>query len=499
MFFLATERVTGDDRVSVIGHTGTGVRPDRGRRAAGRDGWVSRYVRLAIAVDFCCALTAGLAGFVFRFGDQTLAYRPDVVLAAGLPLLWVGWAAAARAYDPRFFGIGSDEYRRILNAGVSLTAAVAIASYATKAEVARGYVVIALPLVTALTLAGRYHLRKGLHRRRARGDCLRRVVAAGHREAVDELIREFGRAPYHGMRIVAACLPAGGTADRLGGVPVEGRLDEVADVVARTGAETVAVLACPELAGVELRRLAWRLEKNDTELLVASALLDIAGPRTTIRPVAGLPLLHVDHPELAGVRRVFKGMFDRAVAAAALVLLGPLWGLMALLIRVDDPGPALYAQERVGRGGHRFRMLKFRTMVVGADRRRDEVAAPNARNGVLFKLRDDPRVTRLGGRLRRFSLDELPQLVNVLRGEMSLVGPRPPLPDEVDRYGEDVHRRLAVKPGMTGLWQVSGRSDLPWDEAVRLDLRYIENWSLTLDTQILWKTIAAVVRGQGAY
>ncbi|MFI0356760.1 sugar transferase [Actinomadura sp. 9N407] len=456
---------------------------------------------MAITVDFCCAVTAALAGFVFRFGEESLAFRPDAVLAVGLPLLWVGWAAAAGAYDARFFGIGSDEYRRILNAGISMTAAVAIASYATKAEVARGYVVITLPLLTVLTLAARYRLRKHLHRRRVGGHCLRRVVAAGHREAVEELIREFARAPYHGMRIVAACLPADeGTEELLHGVPVRGRLDEIAEVVRHTGAETVAVLACPELAGVELRRLAWQLEKAETELLVASALLDIAGPRTTIRPVAGLPLLHVDHPELAGTRRVFKGMFDRAVAAAALFLLGPLWGVMALLIRVDDPGPALYAQDRVGRGGHRFRMLKFRTMVVGADRRRDDMAAaPGARNGVLFKLRDDPRVTRLGGRLRRFSLDELPQLVNVLRGEMSLVGPRPPLPDEVDRYGEDVYRRLAVKPGMTGLWQVSGRSDLSWDESVRLDLRYIENWSLALDTQILWKTLAAVVRGQGAY
>ncbi|GAA2417974.1 sugar transferase [Actinomadura vinacea] len=450
-------------------------------------------------MDFCCALGAGLAGFVFRFGEHTLAPRPDAVLAAGLPLLWVAWAAAARAYDARFFGIGNDEYRRILSAGSSLTAAVAVASYATKAEVARGYVVIALPLVTLLTLVARHRLRKRLHRRRTRGDCLRRVVAAGHREAVAELVREFGRAPYHGMRIVAACVPAGGGGDVLG-VPVEGRLGDVADVVERTGAETVAVLACPELAGVELRRLAWRLEQDDTELLVASALLDIAGPRTTIRPVAGLPLLHVDHPELAGVRRLLKGGFDRVAAAFALVLLGPLWAVTALLIRADDPGPAIYAQERIGRGGRRFRMLKFRTMVVGADRLRDELsAAAGARNGLLFKLRDDPRMTRLGARLRRFSLDELPQLVNVLRGEMSLVGPRPPLPDEVDRYGEDVYRRLAVKPGMTGLWQVSGRSDLSWDESVRLDLRYIENWSLTLDAQILWKTIAAVVRGSGAY
>nr|BFE34450.1 sugar transferase [Actinomadura rugatobispora] len=463
------------------------------------DAWVSRYVRLAIAVDFCCALTAGLAGFVFRFGEHSLTPRPDAVLAAGLPLLWVGWAAAARAYDARFFGIGSDEYRRVLTAGVSLTAAVAIASYATKAEVARGYVVIALPLVTLLTLVARYHLRKRLHRRRGRGECLRRVVAAGHREAVAELVREFGRAPYHGMQIVAACVPADGGPDMLGTVPVEGGLDEVADVVGRTGADTVAVLACPELAGVELRRLAWRLEESETELLVASALLDIAGPRTTIRPAAGLPLLHVDHPELAGLRRLLKGVFDRTVAGLALILLSPLWAVMALLIRADDPGPALYAQERIGRDGRRFRMLKFRTMVVGADRRRDVLSAAGGRNGLLFKLRDDPRITRLGARLRRFSLDELPQLVNVLRGEMSLVGPRPPLPAEVDRYGEDVHRRLAVKPGMTGLWQVSGRSDLSWDESVRLDLRYIENWSLTLDTQILWKTIAAVVRGSGAY
>ncbi|MUN37180.1 sugar transferase [Actinomadura litoris] len=485
--------------MSLVDRPETTVTLRPARRSGGARGWVSDHVRLAITLDFCCALAAGVSGFVFRFGDDAVAPRPDAALAATLPFIWVCWVAATRAYEARFFGAGTEEYRRIFDAGISLTAAVAVLSYATKAEVARGFVVFTLPVVTLLSLLGRYRLRKHLHGRRAKGECLRRAVAVGHRQAVAELVREFGRARHHGMQIVAVCLPEDGGPARVGGVPVEGGMDEVAEVVRRCHADTVAVLACPELAGVELRRLAWRLEKTDTELLVASALLDIAGPRTSIRPVAGLPLLHVEHPELTGTRRVLKALFDRTAAAVALVLLSPLWALTALLIRLDDPGPAFFSQVRVGLGGRAFRMLKFRTMVVDAERRRRELTDPDPARGVLFKLRDDPRVTRLGSRLRRWSIDELPQLVNVVRGEMSLVGPRPPLPDEVDRYGEDVFRRLAVKPGMTGLWQVSGRSDLSWEESVRLDVRYIENWSLFLDVQILWKTLAAVTRGSGAY
>ncbi|MBO2454980.1 sugar transferase [Actinomadura barringtoniae] len=472
-------------------------------RALGATGrsrrWVSSHVHLTITADFCCALTAGLVGYLFRFGEASSPPRPDALLAAALPLIWVCWVAAARAYDVRFFGAGSEEYRRILDAGVSLTAAVAIVSYATKAEVARGFVVVTLPAVTALSLLARYRLRKHLHWRQARGECLRRAVAVGHREAVAELIREFGRARHLGMEIVAACLPADHGTENVLTVPVRGRLDNVADVVRRTGADTVAVLACPELAGVELRRLAWQLEKSETELLVASALLDIAGPRTSIRPVAGLPLLHVDHPELTGARRLIKTVFDRTAAAVALVVLTPVWAVTAGLIWLDDRGPAFFSQQRVGRDGRDFTMLKFRTMVVDAERLRADLDHAVPDDEVLFKIKKDPRITRIGTRLRRYSIDELPQLVNVLRGEMSLVGPRPPLPDEVSRYGQDVFRRLAVKPGMTGLWQVSGRSDLSWEESVRLDLRYIENWSLILDLQILWKTVAAVVRGSGAY
>ena len=261
----------------------------------------------------------------------------------------------------------------------------------------------------------------------------------------------------------------------------------------------MAVLACREMIGDRLRALAWALEKTGTDLCVAPALLDVAGPRTTIRPVAGLPLLHMDHPEFGGVPRLIKSAFDRAIAGTAVVLLVPLLGVIALAIRLGDRGPVLFRQTRVGRHGRPFTLYKFRTMVVDAEQRKPELMAQNDSDGLLFKMRQDPRVTRVGSVLRRYSLDELPQLVNVLTGDMSLVGPRPALPDETSLYGDYVRRRLAVKPGITGLWQVNGRSDLPWDEAVRLDIRYVENWSFVLDLQILWKTWPAVTHGGGAY
>jgi exopolysaccharide biosynthesis polyprenyl glycosylphosphotransferase len=249
--------------------------------------------------------------------------------------------------------------------------------------------------------------------------------------------------------------------------------------------------------GLALRRLAWRLEKTHTELVVAPALMEVAGPRTTIRPAAGLPLLHVEHPQLAGARQLVKNVFDRVVAGLLLVLIAPLLLGLALAVRVSSPGPALFRQTRVGRDGRLFTIVKFRTMRQDAERMKVELVSDA--DGVLFKVRDDPRVTALGALMRRHSLDELPQLINVLFGHMSLVGPRPPLPEEVAQYGDDVRRRLLVRPGLTGLWQVSGRSDLSWEESVRLDLRYVENWSLMLDLQILWKTWSAVARGQGAY
>ena len=325
------------------------------------------------------------------------------------------------------------------------------------------------------------------------------VVAVGHELAVTDLVTELERDRYHGLTVVGTCVAWPGERDEMAGVPVYGGLDDITAAVKAFGADTVAVLACPEMDGIRLRSLAWELEKTGTDLCVAPSLLDVAGPRTTIRPTAGLTLLHVDHPQLDGFRLLLKGLFDRCAAAAALIMLAPVMGVLAAAIWLHDRGPALFTQVRVGKDGHAFRIYKFRTMVVDADQRRAQLLASNDSDGVLFKLRNDPRVTAVGAHLRRWSIDELPQLFNVFLGDMSLVGPRPALPDEAAEYADHVRRRLVVKPGLTGLWQVSGRSDLSWDESVRLDLRYVENWSFTLDLQILWKTISVLLRGSGAY
>jgi exopolysaccharide biosynthesis polyprenyl glycosylphosphotransferase len=457
-------------------------------------------------LDFASMLAAGVIAFVLRFpGVPQEPNVPYVVLTVVLPLLFLPTLMLCRAYQPRFVGIGWEEFHRVLRAGFVLTASVAIAAYATKTEVARGYVVMALPLGTLLALVSRYRLRKWLHKKRWNGEYMRRVVAVGHRTSVADLIKLLREKRYHGMDIVGVCLPpalASGedAVAEVEGVPVLGDFWQAASVVQRSGADSVAVLACPEMDGVALRRLAWQIERDDIELVVAPALMDVTGPRISIRPVAGLPLLHVEHPELEGYRKLLKGLFDRACALAGLALLSPLLLVVAFLVKVTSHGPVMFRQTRVGRDGREFTVLKFRTMVVDAEQRKDELVACNEQaGGVLFKIKSDPRITAVGRRLRRYSLDELPQLFNVLRGEMSLVGPRPPLPDEVARYGGDVYRRLAVKPGMTGLWQVNGRSDLTWEESVRLDLRYVDNWTLALDLQILWKTWSAVFRGSGAY
>ena len=447
-----------------------------------------------------------------RFGGQANLPLTYLSLTCGLPLAWSMSVLMAGGYDTRFIGFGSDEFRRILSAAVNLTAVVAVVSYAAKLDLARGYMAIALPSATVMDLTARYLLRKRLHRRRIRGWYVRRVVAVGHAAAVARLVTALRRDTYHGLAVVAACLvdaPEGAGPDGATGaaaarapaadVPVAGGLGGVAAAVRRFGADTVAVLACPEMDGGRLRELAWELEKTDTDLFVAPALLDMAGPRTTIRPVAGLPLLHVDHPELAGAKQAVKSAFDKACAASALLVLAPLFAVIAISIRLADHGPVFFRQTRIGKDGQGFTLYKFRTMVPDAEQRKSQLAAYNEADGVLFKIRRDPRITRPGAWLRRWSLDELPQLINVLIGDMSLVGPRPALPEEVASYGGHMRRRLMVKPGLTGLWQVSGRSDLSQEEAERLDVHYVENWSLVLDLQVLWKTGSAVVRGSGAY
>jgi exopolysaccharide biosynthesis polyprenyl glycosylphosphotransferase len=455
-------------------------------------------MRSLLASDLLAALVAGGAAFSVRFGSSVTPYNKQYLLFTGLlPLLLIFSLVLNRAYERRYLFVGTDEYQRVLRAGIAMIAMVAIVSYAFEFGLARGYVVLALPLATLVSVGARFTLRKHLHARRARGQCLRRVIVVGHELAVVGMGRQLGRELYHGLEVVGCCLPP--HHDGNVGMPVYGTFDDVAVAVQAARADTVIVLSCPELDGQTLRRLAWRLEREDIDLIVASSLVDVAGARTTIRPVDGLPMLHVEHPRLDGASRVVKSIFDRIGAGLGLIVLAPVLVAIAVAITHDSRGPVLFRQIRVGKGGREFVIFKFRTMCTDAECRRDALRDHNEGDGVLFKMRDDPRITRVGRWLRRLSLDELPQLLNVLMGEMSLVGPRPPLPEEVAAYPSDMRRRLAVSPGLTGLWQVSGRSDLSWDETVRLDLRYVENWSFSLDLVILLRTLSAVCRSSGAY
>ncbi|MGK5440647.1 sugar transferase [Micromonospora sp. URMC 105] len=463
------------------------------------------YVRLLVVLDTTVLSLAVLAGYAARFGDRAPVGSeiPYVLVAPGLVLAWLLSLRVLRCYDDRVLGYGADEYRRVSAASLRLAGGVAIVGYVAEADVSRGFLAISFAVGTVALEVNRFVARKRLHRARCRGvGWSRRVLVVGDTAHVLELVHTLRREPYAGYQVVGACIPDALLApvpQRLSDVPVVGSLRGVPEAATAIGADTVAVTPSGELTAARLRRLGWQLEGTGIDLVVAPALTDVAGPRIHTRPVAGLPLIHVEAPEFRGARKLVKEFVDRAAAALALLLLLPLGAAVALAIRLGSPGPVLFRQTRVGRGGREFGVLKFRTMVVNADALLDGLAMRNETDGLMFKMRDDPRVTRVGRLLRKWSLDELPQLVNVLLGQMSLVGPRPPLPSEVARYDGDVARRLLVKPGMTGLWQVSGRSDLSWEDGIRLDLYYVENWSLAADLTILWKTFGAVLRGRGAY
>ena len=463
--------------------------------------WQRAYICKAMCVDVLCMFVAASFAVNIRFHRPSYWQTIYLAITVLLPILWVAMMWLCGGYDTRLIGVGFDEFRRIFNVGVCLTAAVALASYVTRFNLAREYVAIALPTATVLNLCARSVLRRRLHKRRARGYGMHRVVAVGHPDSVANLVTELSRDTHHGLFVVGACLTDDTTFfSAISGVPVLGGIDQTTRAVDVLEADTVAVLACPELSGARMRELTWGLEEYGTNVYMAPALLDIAESRTTIRPIAGLPLLHMEHPQRAGSRILVKALFDRTAAAVALILLAPVFMAIALAINAEDGGPVFFKQIRVGRNGQPFLLWKFRTMIVDAEHLKARLAEQNEGNGALFKMRKDPRITKRGTWLRRYSLDELPQLINVLLGDMSLVGPRPALPEETAGYdGSHMIRRIVVKPGITGLWQVSGRSDLSLADSMRLDVHYVENWSLFLDLQILWKTTQVILTGNGAY
>lgn len=494
----------GSPAAGVIGNEATSDDFDaaiaaRARRLAR---WESLYLRNALGLDVVMAVVAGSLGYLLRFDDPTTNTRfRYLAFAACLPPLWLALLALNRAYEGRYLYTGSEETRRVLRSGMMLVAGVSFLAYAMQQDFSRGYMLGSFPVLIVGTATGRYLLRRNLHSRRRSGACMERTIVVGHPRSIAAMMAMLRRQQHHGLDVVAACLPQGVKSEielALENVPIT-QTREIVSAVGQYGASVVVVLACPEMDGSELRRLSWRLEGTGSQLLVAPALVDVTGPRTSVRLASGLPLLHVEPPEFTGFRRFAKSALDRSAAAAGLVLLAPLLFFIGVIVRFEDHESAIFRQRRVGRHGKEFVLFKFRTMHCDAERELPALDAQNEHDGVLFKMRRDPRITRVGKHLRRFSLDELPQLFNVLRGEMSLVGPRPPLPSEVSAYDPDLRRRLVVPPGLTGLWQVSGRADLSWDETRYLDLHYVENWTPVLDLMILLKTARAVVKGRGAY
>ena len=433
--------------------------------------------------------------------DKLLANESPWSLTFAVMLCtWMVWLAFHGAYSPRYFGGGPDEFKNVLLASVLTAGTVGMGCYLLDNNLARGFVVLSFVIGCPLLLIERYVGRKLVHGLRRRGRFIHRVVAVGGPGAIHELVDILHRERYVGFEVVGACVPdqlMAGAHDVQ--VPVLGTPDEARRVCELTKADTVLVAGGSFASSTDLRRVGWQLEGSDIDLVVIPSLADIAGPRIHLRPVAGLPLMHVEPPQANAAGRWSKRLFDVIWAIFTLLVVSPVMLAVAVALKVEGEGPVFFRQIRIGRDGEAFECLKFRSMSVDAEERRAELRERNFVEGVMFKLQDDPRVTRVGKFLRRYSLDELPQLFNVLRGTMSLVGPRPPLPEEVDQYGDDVRRRLLVRPGMTGLWQVSGRSQLSWPETVRLDLFYVDNWSMISDLLILAKTLRAVVSSQGAY
>jgi exopolysaccharide biosynthesis polyprenyl glycosylphosphotransferase len=420
------------------------------------------------------------------------------VFSVGLIGTWVLMLRLHGAYDHRLLGHGTREYKTVVTASFRLFGVVTIISYVLNLDVARGYVAIALPAGLIGLTTARWLWRSWLALHRVEGLMSASVLVVGDREHLADLIRALNSVPEAGYHVVAACC-SDAEDGYVGQVAVLGTEKQAAEIAEGIGVNTVACTTSSQFGATELRRLGWALESQDIDLVVVPGLTDVAGPRVLTRPVAGVSLLQVEAPVFAGPQLAVKTAIDRCAAALLLLLLSPLFAVIAAMIRHDHQGPAFFRQSRIGKGGTSFPMLKFRSMQVGAEAMLPSLLDESEGQGPLFKLRDDPRITKLGAKLRKYSLDELPQLINVLRGQMSLVGPRPPLASEVETYANHVRRRLLVKPGMTGLWQINGRSDLTWDESVRFDLYYVENWSVVSDLIILWRTGRAVLRSSGAY
>lgn len=476
-----------------------------------RPAWETFYTRGVALTDLFTLGTAVAVAEVVRFDlDRPASATGPIDLSYTMlgVLIAVGWwvaLALCKSRDLTVVGEGPSEYRRIIRASVLLFGWIAIASVMLKIDMSRGYLAIAFPLGLVLLVLTRKLWRVWLQRSRARGRNITRVLVIGGIDSALHTARMLEKAKSSGMAVSGVWIPDRDVArnewlDIPGkSVPVIGTTRTITEALTIADADAVIVTDTEHLGPDGLRSLAWDLEGADIDLMVSPNVVDVSGPRIHLRAVANMPFIHLEEPQYAGAAKLGKVLFDKTAALTAIFLFAPLLVAAGLSVKFSSRGPILYRSTRVGVGGEPFEMLKFRSMAIGAEDDIPALVASNDGAGPLFKMRDDPRITRVGRILRRYSIDELPQLINVLKGEMSLVGPRPPLPNEVAEYEGHASKRLLVRQGITGLWQVSGRSDLSWDEAVRLDLDYVENWSMIRDIQIIWRTLRAVVLREGAY
>lgn len=478
-----------------------------------RDGrWQVAFARRLLVTDLLVLIAATLVAALIRFGadsssttvigDFSASY---FVFGALIAVMWWGTLAASRTRDTRIIGHGADEYARVARATVLVFGWVAILSLLLKWEASRGYLAIAFPLGLAGLLAGRRYWRRWLGRERLGGRAHSRVLVVGGVRSAERIASGFLSGEAAGYRVTGVWVP-----DRPGArnewldvstafIPVMGTQRSLIGALRISEADTVIVTDTEHLGHDGLKDLAWQLEGAAIDLMVSPNVFDVAGPRIHVRGVSNMPFIHLERPTYAGAAKFTKSAFDKIFALTFLLALTPVLLVIALAVKSNSRGTVLYRSERIGVGGKPFFMLKFRSMTADADRDLSVLSGDNEGAGPMFKMREDPRVTQVGRFLRRYSLDELPQFINVLRGEMSVVGPRPPLRAEVEQYSGSAERRLLVKQGITGLWQVSGRSDLTWEETVRLDLDYVENWSMLRDLQIIWRTLKAVTKSEGAY
>ena len=445
------------------------------------------------------------------FDFLTLVFSISLVLTLRFPNTWEGtlndyelrniflsllvlgswqfflWLNGSR--DTNILGFGADEYKRLINAALLSFTLIALISYIFKLEISRGFVLLVFPFGLFFLFIVRRVLRRRLLRARNQGRYLSRVLLL-HSGISDPVEARLALAQHAGFSVVYKIITG------------ENLRFEIKDIVSNAlsnNCDQIMVGQSAVISAAELRKLGWALEATNIDLIVAPAVTEIAGPRLKVSNVEGLPLLHLEQPDFSGASRITKRLLDLVLSVVGLVIISPFLIVIALVIKLFDRGSVLYFQKRIGQYNKEFTVYKFRTMYEGSHEQREKIMAETNKDPRLAKDPQDPRVTKPGLFLRRWSIDEIPQIINVIKGEMSLVGPRPPLAEEVNKYEKSETRRLLVKPGLTGLWQVSGRSELDWEDAVRLDLYYVENWSLTLDVLIIIRTAAAVWRGEGAY